>query len=193
MNNAICIFNSCMQWLELRGTRCEEYIEAKPVLWFTAEAGGLPRDLCTSATNYWGNFKCYCLSKTLRERWLHCQADRRGTGMRENWIWKAAILSRKLLPAGSGAWQGNLNDRVWSVCWSVCQTDTLVNRCGVCCVIDADDDLTWFLVCCCALSLLGCRGVSLGMGPIGVGWNIRKDGSVKTNTALNSTKQSVMI
>lgn len=31
-------------------------------------------------------------------------------------------------------------------------------------------DLTWFLVCCCALSLLlGCRGVSLGMGPIGVG------------------------
>lgn len=30
--------------------------------------------------------------------------------------------------------------------------------------------LTWFLVCGCALSLLlGCRGVSLGMGPIGVG------------------------
>lgn len=33
------------------------------------------------------------------------------------------------------------------------------------------DALTWFLVCCCALSLLlGCRGVSLGMGPMGVGW-----------------------
>lgn len=36
-------------------------------------------------------------------------------------------------------------------------------------------DLTWFLVCCCALSLLlGCRGVSLGMGPIGVGCRRRK-------------------
>lgn len=36
-------------------------------------------------------------------------------------------------------------------------------------------DLTWFLVCCCAFSLLlGCRGVSLGMGPIGVGCRRRK-------------------
>lgn len=29
--------------------------------------------------------------------------------------------------------------------------------------------LTWFLVCCCALSLLLGWGVSVGMGPIGVG------------------------
>ena len=37
-------------------------------------------------------------------------------------------------------------------------------------------DLTWFLVCCCALSLLlGCRGVSLGMGPIGVGCQKHKE------------------
>lgn len=37
------------------------------------------------------------------------------------------------------------------------------------------DALTWFLVCCCALSLLlACRGVSLGMGPIGVGYGKRK-------------------
>lgn len=42
------------------------------------------------------------------------------------------------------------------------------------CVFNAGD-LTWFLVCCCALSLLlGCRGVSLGMGPIGVGCMRRK-------------------
>lgn len=38
-----------------------------------------------------------------------------------------------------------------------------------------EDALTWFLVCCCALSLLlGCRGVSLGMGPIGVGYGKKK-------------------
>jgi len=39
----------------------------------------------------------------------------------------------------------------------------------VCCGVTAGD-LTWFLVCCCALSLLlGGSGVSLGIGPIGVG------------------------
>lgn len=49
--------------------------------------------------------------------------------------------------------------------------------------------LTWFLVCCCALSLLlGCRGVSLGMGPIGVGYGKRK-GNSETKTSLQIKKK----
>lgn len=66
------------------------------------------------------------------------------------------------------AWQRNLTDRVGrlvgqSVGW-------LVGGWVWCLLCFTADDLTWFLVCCCALSLLlGCRGVSLGMGPIGVG------------------------
>lgn len=53
------------------------------------------------------------------------------------------------------------------------------------------DDLTWFLVCCCALSLLlGCRGVSLGMGPIGVGCSKRQ----KTNTVkIMTTSKKIQI
>lgn len=46
--------------------------------------------------------------------------------------------------------------------------------------------LTWFLVCCCALSLLlGCMGVSLGMGPIGVGcWERINNFNVKVKLKL---------
>lgn len=54
-------------------------------------------------------------------------------------------------------------------------------------------DLTWFLVCCCALSLLlGCRGVSLGMGPIGVGCRRRKHTeavSVNFQSRINEAKK----
>lgn len=50
--------------------------------------------------------------------------------------------------------------------------------------------LTWFLVCCCALSLLlGCRGASLGMGPIGVGYGKRK-GNSKTSLQIKKQKKT---
>lgn len=71
--------------------------------------------------------------------------------------------------------------------WTACSWQPSIQETGnqkrtrVVLIVDA---LTWFLVCCCALSLLlGCRGVSLGMGPIGVGYGKRK-GHSETNTLL---------
>lgn len=77
----------------------------------------------------------------------------------------------------------NLNDRVvWLAGWPVSYlVDWWVGwwvRCLLCFNVD---DLTWFLVCCCALSLLlGCRGVSLGIGPIGVGCGNTRKQTFKT-------------
>lgn len=69
---------------------------------------------------------------------------------------EAATFSRKLIKVGhNGGHLGEEPVSVWGFFWFF-----FLNA----------GDLTWFLVCCCALSLpLGCRGVSLGMGPIGVG------------------------
>lgn len=75
----------------------------------------------------------------------------------------------------TAAWQGNLNGKVGRSVSEVGRTG-----CGV-----QADNLTWFLVCCCALSLLGCRGVSLGMGPIGVGCEKHKWQKCEANRLRN--------
>lgn len=65
----------------------------------------------------------------------------------------------------------------------------LAEKPSCCCCFFYVDDLTWFLVCCCALSLLlGCRGVSLGMGPIGVG--CRKHEKTNTVKMMTSSEKS---
>lgn len=133
LKNAVCIFNSRMQWLELRVARCEGREVGNSALFH--EWGGIGPN---SRSSVFATAITFRLNSSVLFFYVLGRLS-----------WGAATFSEKPMDVGP---LGEEPESVFNA-----------------------GDLTWFLVCCCALSLLlGCRGVSLGMGPIGVGCRRRK-------------------
>lgn len=133
---------------------------------------------------------CYVLTKALGRdyisaQWSDCRQERLGGG--GDWVAARKLVTvwpnDNILPEELH-WQGLLVGPLISTLaeWEVCGV------CGVGC--DAADDLTWFLVCCCALSLLlGCSGASLGIGPIGVGWEGHEQTTFRSQKQLSNKEE----